>query len=297
MTVRRFIRWKRPFRKKNVTVCADNRSNSLMIEEKHIKEAVAGDKKALDLVFESISKRVYNLSLKMLLVPEDAEDASQEILIKILTRLSQFRFESSFETWIYKVAFNSLLTFRGKLSGRFEKDFVEYAEMIDHGQTEFFGFKATKQEVRLLIEEVKIGCTHGLLLCLSKKSRGIFILGDILEFNSREGAEIAGVSRSAFRKSLSRSRTALNEFLSAKCGLIDEANRCRCHLKINALSKDTFTDPRLMRFAKNTVETKELLEKIDQAKRLLHVYRDIPDLEYPGAQLGELITGLEARSE
>ena len=47
---------------------------------------------------------MYNLSLRMLMYPADAEDAVQEILIKIITHLSDFRGKSRFTTWSYRVA-------------------------------------------------------------------------------------------------------------------------------------------------------------------------------------------------
>lgn len=61
-----------------------------------IDQAVAGDKKALELIIGDIQDLVFNLSLRMLGMVADAEDASQEILIKVMTHLSSFRRESSF---------------------------------------------------------------------------------------------------------------------------------------------------------------------------------------------------------
>ncbi len=55
-----------------------------------VEKANSGDKKALELVILEIKDMVYNLSLKMLLFHEDAEDATQDILIRIVTHLSTF---------------------------------------------------------------------------------------------------------------------------------------------------------------------------------------------------------------
>ena len=69
----------------------------------------AGDRQALERLIEAIQGKVYNLAIRMLRVPADAEDATQEILIKVITHLGEFRSESAFTTWVYRVASNHLL--------------------------------------------------------------------------------------------------------------------------------------------------------------------------------------------
>ena len=54
--------------------------------EAMVVKANAGDRRALETVLVNIQPMIYNLSLKMLLFPEDAEDASQEILVRLMTR-------------------------------------------------------------------------------------------------------------------------------------------------------------------------------------------------------------------
>ena len=77
--------------------------------EQLVSEAIDGSKQALEQVIGRIQDMIYNLSLKMLLFPEDARDATQEILIKVITRLSTFRGDSKFTSWVYKIAVNHLI--------------------------------------------------------------------------------------------------------------------------------------------------------------------------------------------
>src|SRR6476469_10004830 len=77
-----------------------------------VEQDKEGSKTALEAIILGIQDQVYNLALRMLWHPADAEDATQEILIKVLTQLSQFRQESAFTTWVYRIATNYLLTTR-----------------------------------------------------------------------------------------------------------------------------------------------------------------------------------------
>ncbi len=96
-----------------------------MHEEIHIliEKANEGDKKSLELIVCEVQDLVYNLSLKMLLYPEDAKDATQEILIKVITHLSTFNHKSKFSTWVYRVATNYLITCNGKRTEKFAMPF------------------------------------------------------------------------------------------------------------------------------------------------------------------------------
>ena len=80
--------------------------------ENLIEKAVAGDKKSLEEIILSVQDTVFNLSLRMLGSFADAEDASQEILLKVITHLSSFRQESAFSTWIFRIAVNHLKDYK-----------------------------------------------------------------------------------------------------------------------------------------------------------------------------------------
>ena len=74
--------------------------------------AQSGDARALENVARHAQSRVYRLAARMLADPEAAQDATQDILIRIVTKLSTFRGEAGFDTWVYRIATNYLLTAR-----------------------------------------------------------------------------------------------------------------------------------------------------------------------------------------
>lgn len=246
-----------------------------------VQAANAGKKKALESIILEIKDLVYNLSLKMLLFPTDAEDATQEILVKVITNLSTFKGESKFTTWVYRIATNYLLTTKRKNAQLHSMSFEEYAKQIDRGQTTEVSYTQNEGELSLLEEEVKVSCTQGLLICLKKEARMVYILADILDFNSTEGAAILVISAANFRQQLSRARTKIRSFLQQKCGLANPNNPCRCHRKIDFLVNEQIIDPQLLRFAPFTNRSIDLIDKIDQLGKVTAIYRSVPVIKSP----------------
>ena len=74
------------------------------IPNTEIVSAVAGNSAALENIMRATQQPVYNLALRFLWHPQDAQDNTQEILIKVMTNLSSFRGESAYGTWAYRIA-------------------------------------------------------------------------------------------------------------------------------------------------------------------------------------------------
>ena len=91
------------------------------------KRAIDGDRDALDLVVRELQDDVYGLSLRMLWNREDAEDATQEILVRVVTRLSQFDFRSRLKTWAYRVAVNYILDVKKSAVEQLHLSFERFA--------------------------------------------------------------------------------------------------------------------------------------------------------------------------
>lgn len=246
-----------------------------------VRRAKGGDKNALEQIVSHSKDYVYNLSLKMLLYPEDAKDATQEILIRIITRLSTFNHQSKFSTWVYRVATNYLITVKGKKSREFAMSFDEYANLIDMGQSDNVVHASNAGELKLLEEEVKVSCTQGLLLCLKPLDRAVYVLSEILEFNGKEGAEIMEMTPENFRKKLSRSRLKIRNFLNGKCGLANPNNACRCIRKVDFLIDTKIIESRKFRFAELSQRSIDFVEKLDELEKAVAIYRSVPAFEAP----------------
>ena len=77
-----------------------------------VLRARSGDRAALEDLVQRHQGWIYNIAVRMLYHPQDAEDATQEILIKVLTRLSSFEGRSSFRTWLYRIVVNHVLNMK-----------------------------------------------------------------------------------------------------------------------------------------------------------------------------------------
>ncbi|MGC4118806.1 MAG: RNA polymerase sigma factor [Myxococcales bacterium] len=239
----------------------------------------------------------YNVALRMLQRPADAEDATQEALLRIVTRLSTFRGESAFRTWAYRIAFRRILDHRRSRPEESVHGFECYGAYLDAAPDQDLADGAPLADARLLVEEARLSCTLGLLLCLDRDQRLVFVLGELLEVSDTVGAEVLGLTRANFRQRLARARQQLEEFLRGRCGLVDPANPCRCARKTRAFVRDGIVDPERLVFARPHVVAMEkasaggraLESAVDEASAAL--WREQPFLEPPDlvARLREVL--------
>jgi RNA polymerase sigma factor (sigma-70 family) len=182
-------------------------------------------------VVEGVQDDVYRLALRMLWHPEDAEDATQEALIRIVTRIGSYRGEAAFRTWAYRVAANHILNRRKSRVERENLSFRRFGEQLDEGLTKP---DDTAPDADLLAQDVKLGCTLGMLLCLDREQRLAYVLSDVFELPSADAAFVCGVTPTAFRKRASRAREKLREFVGLHCGLVNPSAPCRCDRRVRA---------------------------------------------------------------
>jgi RNA polymerase sigma factor (sigma-70 family) len=209
-----------------------------------------GDRGALEALIERHRPWIYNVALRMVYLPEDAEDATQEILIKVVTKLGSFEGRSRLRTWLYRIAVNHLLNMRRTRAEEFGWTFEKYGAGLDSApDLELPDPASVPADVQLLVDEARIGCSTGMLLCLDREQRLVYILGEIFGVTDAVGAELLETSRDAYRQRLSRARRDLHQFMDRKCGLVNAANPCRCAKKTRAFISAGFVDPHHLLFA------------------------------------------------
>lgn len=243
--------------------------------EELAESAVAGDRDSIAAVVRGIQGKVYGLALRVLWKREAAEDATQEILIRVVTRLSQFDRRSRLDTWVYRVATNYLIDVKRSCVEREQLTFARFAEDLASDLSEAGPADA---EHSLLVEEVKLGCTLAMLQCLDRAHRLAYILGEILELSAPEAAEIMEIEPAALRKRLERAREQIEAFTRAHCGLVAEgkAPPCQCNRRVPAALRLGRARGDQLAFAATSTsfaEARATIQRVEQAKRMLTVYR------------------------
>lgn len=217
--------------------------------EDDVALARGGDRAALERVVRGVQKQVYGIAIRFLWHPQDAEDASQEILVRVVTSLAGFRGESAFSTWVYRVACNFLLNLKRQRMEERALSFEAFAAELEQGLDQAVGPAREEPERALLLQEVKIGCTLAMLLCLDRGHRLAYILGEILELEHHEAAEVLEIDPATYRKRVSRARSRINSLMLQRCGLVDANNRCRCSRKLSCAIDRGHVDPQHLLFA------------------------------------------------
>src|SRR5881628_736710 len=69
--------------------------------------------------------------------------------------------------------------------------------------------KSVPADLKMLVDEARIGCTSGMLLCLDREQRLIYVLGEIFGVTDKVGAELLEIRRDNFRQKLTRARRDL----------------------------------------------------------------------------------------
>src|SRR5262245_23515692 len=98
--------------------------------------AQGGSREALETLVKQHQRWIYNIALRMVYLPQDAEDITQEILIKLMTKLSTFEGRSAFRTWLYRIVVNHVLSMKRTKSEEWEWTFEKYGEGLRNAPDE-----------------------------------------------------------------------------------------------------------------------------------------------------------------
>ncbi len=251
---------------------------------KLVDRAVEGESQALEELILSVEDLVYNLALRMLGTIHDAEDAAQEIIIRIITQLSTFRKECLFSTWVYRIATNYLINYKKSLFAQRPLNFEFYGADIENGFIENTEDLTQNVSEELLTEELKMSCTNVMLQCLDPESRCIYVLGIMFQADSKVCGEILGITAEAYRQRLSRIRKRMRDFLGEYCGLTG-TGKCSCRKRIGYAIQSRRLDPQNLEYANLkrmddnlTFGFKQAMEKMDD---LAYVFAELPKYQSP----------------
>ena len=267
-----------------------------IVDEKLIELILDGNKDALNTLINRHKDWIFNVAIGMTGNKHAAEDVTQEVLIKIVTKLSTFKFKSSFRTWLYHIVKNHIYNMERKAKEYHFSSFEKHKSFLENLKDDDFEYD-NLIEREMLIEETKIECMLGMLLCLDRDQRMIFIIGAIFGIDSATGASFIETSEVNYRKKLSRARNDLKGFMQDNCSLVNKNNKCKCVKKTKAAIQMGYVDPNDLQFTnKHYSKIKDIVSKNDVTiqdviiKRIQGLFKDNPYSIFETKEFSELMS-------
>lgn len=276
---------------------SDDERNGRDGERELVARAVDGDQAALEQVVHLLQDPLYRLALRMAWRPADAEDATQEILIRVITRLASWRADAKLLTWAYRIGVNYLLNLRRQTPH--EAKGLSLEAMREDLADGLAAADYAGPEAELLAEEVRLSCSQAMLQCLERTERVAFVLADVFELSSAEAAWVLDVTPAAYRKRLERARQRIRAFMDSTCGIVDPDSFCRCARRVEKAVATGRVDPRRPVLATHPVTPsgRGLAEASAQLHRLhdaAAVLRAHPDYAAPRARTDAVLALLRS---
>ncbi len=184
--------------------------------ERHlISKAISGDVDAFEKIVLTYEKKVYNIAYNMFTNEQDAYDASQEVFLKLYKNLHSFKFDSSFATWLHRIAVNTCIDEYRKKKKHLQQAAFSFDEPLENEsssikrQIKDDGLTPEEQIVKHeTVSEVQRAIEN-----LKEEHKTIIILRDIRGHSYEEVAEILACSVGTVKSRLSRARSALKQII------------------------------------------------------------------------------------
>ncbi|MFY0689961.1 MAG: sigma-70 family RNA polymerase sigma factor [Cyclobacteriaceae bacterium] len=195
-----------------------------------ISKVNEGNNRAFEDLLRLHEPFIYNVAWKFTNDEHEAKDLSQEVLIKVLTKLSTFKGKSSFRTWLYRITFNEFMQTKRRPMEDTWKGFDDFSEKLNAIPSPDLS-PDEEQEQILRTKTARTRCMSGMLMCLTREQRLLYLVGEVFMVDHNTGAEVFGLTKDNYRKKLSRTRKDFHSFMNKQCGLVNENNPCRCAKK------------------------------------------------------------------
>jgi RNA polymerase sigma-70 factor (ECF subfamily) len=191
------------------------------LEKLLIKKSQSGDVESFELLISSYDKRAYNIAYRVMGNEEDAKDMAQEAMLRVFRSLKDFKGQSSFSTWLYRIVTNVCLD---ELRRRKNDKYVSLDSTIqtDSGEMhmELCSDRETPESVYEQVEQREV--IKNAIRELNEEYRSVIVLRDIQGFSYEEISNILDCSLGTVKSRINRARTMLRDKLKASMELSRE---------------------------------------------------------------------------
>ncbi|MCI0633680.1 MAG: RNA polymerase sigma factor [Actinobacteria bacterium] len=177
-------------------------------DEDLVRRFLSGDRAAFAALVERHERRVYNLALRMTGREEDARDAAQDAFLTVLRKLSSFRGEAAFTTWLHRVTMNACYDLLRKR---------QRAPLLDLGDEDRPKVEPPPVPDHADVSDLSIDVQRALMQ-VPEDFRAVMILHDVHDLPQEEVAAILGVPVGTVKSRLHRGRVALARAMGAQPG-------------------------------------------------------------------------------
>ena len=178
-------------------------------ESESIRLAQRGDAAAFERLYQLHSRRVYSLCLRMVGNTAEAEDLTQEAFLQLFRKISTFRGESAFSTWLHRLAVNVVLMKLRKKSGK-ETSLEQVTEPDEESGSPRRDFGAPDLKLSGSLDRVNL---QRAVDQLPPGYKAVFVLHDVQGYEHNEIADIMGCSIGNSKSQLHKARMRLRELL------------------------------------------------------------------------------------
>ena len=192
-----------------------------MTEQELVERAKKGEEAAFEVLVTDNEKRIYNLCRRLTGNPEDAAELTQEAFLNAWRGLSRFQGESSFSTWLYRLASNACIDFlrkekrRQNLSMTVSLDDEEEARQVELPDERY----APERELERT--EVRQAVAAGLER-LTPEHRQVLVMREINGFSYAEIGAVLGLEEGTVKSRIARARNALRKVLTERGNFFGE---------------------------------------------------------------------------
>jgi RNA polymerase sigma-70 factor (ECF subfamily) len=187
----------------------DSSSNTAaLLSASAVERAKAGDSAAFEALIDYHQRKVLSIALRLLGNREDAQDAAQEVFLRVHKYLSRFRPDQDFAGWLYRIVVNVCRDHIRKRRGRHQ--FASFESEQEAGTLETLASgedveaNAIKSQQRAMIAEA--------LDTLSTKERAALVLRDFEGLSTEEVARVLGSSQTTVRTQISSARAKIKQY-------------------------------------------------------------------------------------